>query len=73
MTKNLYFRRSNGEYILLLESCTTEEAWTAAKEFMSNHKFTYYYVRKWNDSSGNQWWDVGSHTEFFVWGFIENS
>ena len=68
--KNMYFQRSNGEYILLLENCTEKDGWKAAKDFMDDHNYTSYYTRIWNTQDGNTHYDVGSHTEFFIWGFV---
>lgn len=69
--KNMYFQRSNGEYILLLENCTEEEGLVAAQKFMDEHNFTCYYIRTWKIPGGNKIYDVGSHVEFFVYGFID--
>lgn len=64
--RNLYFERSNGEQVLLLKSCSEEEAFKKMQEFCNEHNFKIYYVRSW--SSGNEkHFDVGSHTEFFIW------
>lgn len=69
--KNMYFQRHNGTYILLLKDCTEAEGWQAAHNFMVEHNFQEPYVRYWCDPSGNKWFDVGSHTEFFIWGLID--
>ena len=69
--KNFYFQRSNGEYILLLEDCTESQAMTKKKQFLDDHNFKSYYTRIWNTQDGNTHYDVGSHTEFFIWGFID--
>lgn len=68
--KNLYFQHSDGTYTLLLDNCDEEMAWIKAKEFMDAHNFTCYYIRSWYDPNDNLHWDVGSHTEFFIWGNI---
>jgi hypothetical protein len=64
--RNLYFQRSNGEYILLLENVTEDEAWTEMRRFMKQHNFKSYYTRSW-EIEGRKWYDVGSWSEFFVW------
>lgn len=69
--KNFYFQRSNGEYILLQEDCTESQAMMKMKKFLDEHNFKSYYTRIWNNENGNRWYDVGSHTEFFIWGFID--
>lgn len=69
--KNMYFKRSNGEYILLLENCTEEEAWDEMKKFLDDHNYKSYYTRVWTTPDGNKYYDVGSYTEFFIYGFID--
>ena len=66
--RNLYFRRSNGEYRLLAENIDIDRVYDLMHDFMDAHKFKCYYIRHWEKSgSGERWFDVGSHTEFFVW------
>ena len=69
--KNFYFQRRNGEYILLLNNCTKAQAMVKMHQFLDEHNFKSYYTRCWNTSDGNTHYDVGSHTEFFIWGFVE--
>ena len=70
---NLYFKRSNGQYVLLLEDCTEKQALQKIHKFLDEHHFKSYYTRTWNTEDGNRWYDVGSHTEFFVWGFVRTN
>ena len=44
---------------------TPEQAWKIMKKFMDDHNFTSYYTRVWF-ADGYTWYDVGSHTEFFL-------
>lgn len=44
---------------------TPEQAWKIMKKFMDDHNFTSYYTRIWY-SNGYTWYDVGSHTEYFL-------
>lgn len=44
---------------------TPEQAWKIMKKFMDDHNFTSYYTRIWF-KDGYTWYDVGSHTEFFL-------
>ena len=66
---NLYFIRSNGEWILVKENVTEE---TAVKEINAyveklNPNYTIYYIRSWySEDRGGTMYDVGSHTEFFI-------
>lgn len=66
--RNLYFIRSNGEYKLLAENVTNSQALMKINQFLDEHKFKSYYKRTWETTSGTMF-DVGSHTEFFLWGF----
>ena len=65
--RNIYFINSRGEYRLLAENVTESEARKVRTKFLDDHKFTSYYTRSWNTSEGKMY-DVGSHTEFFLWG-----
>ena len=63
---NVYFRDSHGKKRLLRSDVyTTEQAWKVMKKFMDDHNFTSYYTRMWF-KDGYTWYDVGSHTEFFL-------
>lgn len=63
---NVYFRDSHGKKRLLMSDVyTTEQAWKVMKKFMDDHNFTSYYTRTWF-ADGYTWYDVGSHTEFFL-------
>ena len=65
--EKLYFINSRGEYVQLAESVTENEANAVMSEFMNAHNFKCYYVRSWKTDEGKMF-DVGSHTEFFLWG-----
>ena len=65
-TKDLYFRRSTGEFILLVDSIEEDDVQLIINEFLKQHNFTSYYTRTWTVGE-QKWYDVGSHTEFFVW------
>lgn len=64
--RNLYFQRSNGEYRLLGENVTEDEARVLRNAFMDEHNFKCHYVRMW-ETDGIRWYDVGSWSEFFLW------
>lgn len=66
--RNLYFIDSRGNYRLLTANVEELEAWLAIQEFLSEHNFKSYYTRSWDTDEGTMY-DVGSHTEFFLWGF----
>ena len=61
---DLYFKRSNGELVLLAENVSHEEAMVKMKEFIDDHNFKSYYTRVWQKDD-TVWYDVGSHSEFF--------
>lgn len=67
-TRNLYFITSRGEYRLLHENVRKEEVFTLIRCFLDEHDFKSYYTRTWQIEKGTIY-DVGSHTEFFLWGF----
>jgi hypothetical protein len=67
-TRNLYFINSRGEYRLLHENVTKKEMFKLIQIFLEEHNFKSYYTRSWNTDEGTKL-DVGSHTEFFLWGF----
>ena len=70
MKKNLYFINRFG-HRELGNHLTEKEANKAINKFLDDHNYKSYYTRMWKDEQGNTWYDVGSHTEFFVWGFMK--
>lgn len=64
--KNIYFQRSNGEFVLIEESVTQEDARLVMKHFLDERNYKSYYTRSW-EHDGARWYDVGSWSEFFVW------
>ena len=62
----LYFENSRGERRLIGEPKTAEESSKIYHDFCSERNFKIYYVRNWVTSKGEKYYDVGSHTEFFV-------
>lgn len=65
---NVYFRDSKGEKRLLKENVRTKEsAIKIMQDFMDDHNFKSYYTRMWyNENNGYTWFDVGSHSEYFL-------
>jgi hypothetical protein len=66
--RNLYFIDSRGEYRILMADIEEHEAALAIHVFLDRHRFKSYYTRTWETEEGLMY-DVGSHTEFFLWGF----
>ena len=63
---NLYFRDSYGNKRLIASHLQLEkEVWKHIKGFLDDHNFKSYYTRTWY-ANGYTWYDVGSHTEFFL-------
>lgn len=63
----VYFENSNGERRPISDEIKTrEEAFGFINKFLDDHNYTSYYTRMWCDDEGWTWFDVGSHTEFFV-------
>ncbi len=62
----LYFENSRGKRRIIAEPETEEKAWKEIHNFCEERKFEIPYVREWLDSDGLKWYDVGSHTEFFI-------
>lgn len=65
MKQNLYFQRSNGNYLLIQEQVTEDEAMSVISNFLNRHNYTSYYTRYWRED-GKTIYDVGSWSEFFV-------
>ena len=62
----LYFENSRCERRKIAEPETEEEAWKEIHKFCEERNFKIPYVREWRDSNGLKWYDVSSHSEFFV-------
>ena len=61
---DFYFKRSNGELVLLAENVSEKEAMVKMKDFLDDHNFKSYYTRV-RRKDDTVWYDVGSHSEFF--------
>lgn len=63
---NLYFRDSHGSKRLVASNLQLErEIMKHIQKFLDDHNFKSYYTRMWYND-GYTWYDVGSHTEFFL-------
>lgn len=61
----LYFQSSNGQRREIGYYTTQKYIFKAINAFLDEHNYKSYYTRIWRQ--GNEvWFDVGSHTEFFV-------
>lgn len=66
MIGNLYFI-NYGKYRLVAENVTEQEAIVIRHKFLEDRDFKCYYVRSWKTKEGIMY-DVGSWSEFFLWG-----
>lgn len=66
--RNVYFIDQFGDYVQLATYVEEHEAYQVIKKFLDERKFKCHYIRTWNTLEGRQY-DVGSHSEFFLWGF----
>lgn len=62
----LYFENSRGKRRVIAEPETEEAAMKEIYKFCEDRNFKIYYVRTWEDAECLKWYDVGSHTEFFI-------
>ena len=63
---NLYFKDSYGNKRLIASNLQLEkEIWGHIQKFLDDHNFKSYYTRMWY-ANGYTWYDVCSHTEFFL-------
>lgn len=62
----LYFENSRDERRLIGEPKTDKECWSIIHDFCSERNFTIPYVRTWTTPEGEKYFDVSSHSEFFV-------
>lgn len=63
---NLYFRDSHGNKRLLASNINSKEGvWGYIQAFLDKHNFKSYYTRMWYKDDYT-WYDVGSHTEYFM-------
>lgn len=61
----LIFRNSQGIERVIAFVDTEEEAMKEIHKFCNNRNFKIYYTRTWVKDN-RKWFDVGSHTEFFI-------
>ena len=62
----VYFENSKGKRRVIGENVNTEqEVMKIIQDFLNEHNYKSYYTRTWHED-GWTWFDVGSHTEFFL-------
>lgn len=62
----VYFENSRGERRLIGETQNSDESWKVICDFCKERHFIIHYIRTWGTKEGEKWYDVGSHTEFFI-------
>lgn len=65
---HLYFIDSRGNYREIASDVSEANAFKSINKFLDDHNFKSFYRRSWMTDEGVMY-DVGSHTEFFLWGF----
>lgn len=66
MKRKLYFERSNCHLLPLSEVTDLSAAYARISEFLEERNYKSYYTRMWTEESGITYFDVGSHSEFFI-------
>lgn len=62
----LYFENSNGYRRKIGNPSSIDEASLIISDFLKNHNYKSYYTRMWTNDNDEVYYDVGSHSEFFV-------
>ena len=64
----LYFKNSRGVRREIGRPANENEVYTLIRKFLEEHNFKSYYTRTWlnPDNYNEKYYDVGSHTEFFI-------
>lgn len=62
---DFYFKRSNGERVLLAKNVDLKGASKILKKFLDDHHYKSYYTRMW-EHENELWMDFGSWSEFAV-------
>ena len=64
----LYFENSQGKERLIAECETVKDIGKEIQKFLDDHNYKSYYTRSWTNESNpkEKIYDVGSHSEFFI-------
>lgn len=62
----LYFQNSEKKRRIIAQPKDEKETFDAIKKFLDEHEYKSYYTRRWTTPEKETWYDVGSHTEFFI-------
>ena len=69
----LYFEDRYEKRRLIGQPKDDNESWHMIRNFCEERNFKIPYVRTWTTQDGEKWYDVSSHSEFFVEVFENNS
>ena len=64
--RKLYFEDAYERRRLIGEPKDDNESWRMIHDFCAERNFDIPYVRTWIAENGEKWYDVSSHSEFFV-------
>ena len=64
--RKLYFENQYGDRREIGRAANSEEVYKIIDNFLKAHNYKSYYVRSWDENDGTHY-DVGSHSEFFIW------
>lgn len=62
----LIFRNSFEKERVIAHVKNREEALKEINNFLEGYNYKSYYYRVWSSEDGRTWFDVGSHSEFFI-------
>ena len=64
----LYFKNSAGVRREIGRGAAEKDIFKIIHQFLEEHNFKSYYTRTWinPDNHNEKYYDVGSHTEFFI-------
>ena len=63
--KQVYFENSYGDRRVIGTVESDDQAWQTISKFLKQHNYRAQYIISWTESDGT-WYDVGSHSEFFI-------
>ena len=69
----LYFENSLGKRKYISQVYNLKEIYAIIDDVLENYNYKSYYTRIWYEEDKHElWFDVGSHSEFFVVTGVEN-
>ena len=62
----LYFKNGYDEERVIGNPDSVDGAHLLITAFLNAHHYKSYYTRIWAEENRDMWFDVGSHSEFFI-------